>query len=323
MLIKLFTIIFLTVFAVKPFQKGEKRYTNKIFEDNKSLMYYVEYNEIKSKYMNSLQPVYIVLPPSYYGNVYKYYPCIILLGGLSESLAGPHPSSLYWIKDCNLEEALIWMQKDSLTASSVRRMMKQEDLNKYSELLKKEKLEDLIMICPYTYAGLPEKYNRYLLEELIEFVEKKYRILSSKEFRSINGVCLGGGMVFYYGFHYPDLFSSVGGVQADIPDFKRFFKDDLVKNKDYFKKTMRINLVESRGDSYLRENDKLVNELREMGIKCDYNIFLGGHGYEFYKGVGSKIAIYIHSQYFRKNIDEFEKENVLPIKLSLLSRKTR
>ncbi len=318
LLMLLLLIVSSSIYAI-PFRKGDKTYTNPFFDTNKDKMYYVELNEVRSAGMG-LQPVFVLLPPDYYKETKRYYPSIILLGGLSESLAGPLPSSLYWIHDCNLEEALIWMQSDSINAKAVWRMMPKDVIERYNKMLETDKLEDVILICPYTFAGLPEKFNKYIVEELISFMESKYRIASNREFRGINGVCLGGGMSFFYAFHYPELFSSVGGVQADIPDFTKHFIKDMLSNLDYIRKNIHVNLVESRGDSYLAANNLLVDRFKGYNMNCEYNVFLGGHGYAFYKAAGSKAAIYHHGLYFRKKLKEYRDDVALPVALSMLSK---
>lgn len=50
-------------------------------------------------------------------------------------------------------------------------------------------------------------YEDYFFEELMPYVENKYRIKSEKRYRVISGLSMGGGGSFMYALHHPELFS--------------------------------------------------------------------------------------------------------------------
>ena len=59
-------------------------------------------------------------------------------------------------------------------------------------------------------------YEDFFFNELVPFVEKKYRIKSEKRFRAVAGLSMGGGGSFIYALHHPEMFSS-SMVTGPIP----------------------------------------------------------------------------------------------------------
>ena len=54
-------------------------------------------------------------------------------------------------------------------------------------------------------------FERYLLEDVMPAVEKKYRVAPGRENRAIVGLSMGGGQALNIGLKHLDLFASVGG----------------------------------------------------------------------------------------------------------------
>jgi len=54
----------------------------------------------------------------------------------------------------------------------------------------------------------------HLIQEVIPFVEGKYRIIPYREWRAIAGHSRGGGDAFHIVLSHPDLFSIAGGISA-------------------------------------------------------------------------------------------------------------
>src|SRR5688572_2377178 len=58
------------------------------------------------------------------------------------------------------------------------------------------------------------RYEDFFFEELMPFVEKKYRIKGEKRYRAIAGLSMGGDGSFTYALHHPELFSSACPLSA-------------------------------------------------------------------------------------------------------------
>src|SRR5687767_10431917 len=57
-------------------------------------------------------------------------------------------------------------------------------------------------------------YEDFFFNELMPFVEKKYRIKGEKRYRAVSGLSMGGHGSFIYALHRPDLFSSACPLSA-------------------------------------------------------------------------------------------------------------
>ncbi|HEY5773068.1 MAG TPA: alpha/beta hydrolase-fold protein, partial [Chitinophagaceae bacterium] len=57
-------------------------------------------------------------------------------------------------------------------------------------------------------------YEDFFFNELMPFVEKKYRIKGEKRYRAVSGLSMGGHGSFTYALHRPDLFSSACPLSA-------------------------------------------------------------------------------------------------------------
>src|SRR5689334_9432806 len=49
------------------------------------------------------------------------------------------------------------------------------------------------------------RYEDFFFEELVPFVEKKYRIKTEKRYRAVAGLSMGGNGTFIYALHHPEL----------------------------------------------------------------------------------------------------------------------
>jgi enterochelin esterase-like enzyme len=58
------------------------------------------------------------------------------------------------------------------------------------------------------------RYEDFFFEELMPFVEKKYRIKAEKRYRAVSGLSMGGDGTFTYALHHPELFSSACPLSA-------------------------------------------------------------------------------------------------------------
>jgi len=58
-------------------------------------------------------------------------------------------------------------------------------------------------------------YEDFFFQELMPYVEQKYRIKSAKRYRAVAGLSMGGGGSFGYALHHPELFAAACPLSAD------------------------------------------------------------------------------------------------------------
>ena len=72
-------------------------------------------------------------------------------------------------------------------------------------------------------------YEDFFFQELMPWVETRYRIKRQKRYRAVAGLSMGGGGTFMYALHHPELFSSACPLSAstgprDLEDAKRRYR---------------------------------------------------------------------------------------------------
>ena len=167
----LFTIAILTICT---FFNGFSQ-TGKVY-DNLSM---------KSEILKSERKFAVYLPPDYETSQ-RSYPVLYLLHGMGDDQTG-------WIQ---FGEILRIADKAILdgTATAMIVIMPDANTNKVGYF--------------NTIEG-DWDYENFFFEELMPYVEKKYRTKNEKRFRAIAGLSMGGGGSFMYAMHHPELVVAV------------------------------------------------------------------------------------------------------------------
>jgi enterochelin esterase-like enzyme len=153
------------------------------------------------------------------------------------------------------------------------------------------------------------RYEDFFFEELMPFVEKKYRIKAEKKYRAVSGLSMGGDGTFSYALHHPELFStacplSAGTGPLTLEDAKTRLRRDntsiadslIVKfyNRqsvpalitalpDSLKKSIRW-YVDVGDDDFLYEGNSLVHiAMRKKEIPHEFRIRDGGHNWTYWR----------------------------------------
>jgi putative tributyrin esterase len=146
----------------------------------------VENYKLNSKLMAREMPYRVVLPTNYNNaNEKTFYPVVYLLHGLTGHFDN-------------------WTDKTKLA----------EYAAKYN----------YIIVTPegnngwYTdSATVPnDKYESYIIQELIPEIEKNYRTLKDKKHRVVAGLSMGGYGSIKFGLKYPEMFSLVGSFSGAL-----------------------------------------------------------------------------------------------------------
>lgn len=152
-------------------------------------------------------------------------------------------------------------------------------------------------------------YEDFFFQELMPYVEKKYRIKSEKRYRAIAGLSMGGEGSFTYALHHPELFSSACPLSAatgplTLSDAKTWVSRstpgiadsliekyysrqsvvELVKNwPDSMKKTVRW-YIDCGDDDFLFEGNSLVHiAMRKRDIPHEFRIRNGAHNWTYWR----------------------------------------
>ena len=153
------------------------------------------------------------------------------------------------------------------------------------------------------------RYEDFFFDELMPYVEKKWRIKSEKRFRAISGLSMGGGGTLVYALHRPDLFASACPLSAWLGELSLDkFKNSLearAKNagdrqlEQYFKRHNPLELFKSLSvkelssirwyidcgdDDFLFEGNSLTHiSLTKLKVPHEYRVRDGGHTWTYWR----------------------------------------
>ncbi len=220
----------------------------------------------------------VILPKDYYRTEYRYN-VIFLLHGYS----GDHND---------------WINRTDLV----------EYLNKYS----------FVVVTPSAdnswYTNSPfvknRNYEDYIIKELIPYVEKRYRVISTRHGRIIAGLSMGGYGAIKFALKYPHLFYYAGSFSGAFrwpslieknrgmlsQSLKEAFgekrtehwnQNDVLAIADTIKPINLPYLYISCGandplEGLLDSNRKLVEKLQKNGVLYEYHELPGEHNWMFW-----------------------------------------
>lgn len=187
-----------------------------------------------------------------------------------------------------------------------------------TSLVKYLKNYSFIVVTPEAdnswYSNSPVVRNRnyedYIVKELIPYVERKYRVLSTRHGRAIAGLSMGGYGAVKIALKYPDLFYFVGSfsgafdwmrlIEKDGGHLAQSLKDAFgLKRDEHWNKNDVYVLVDSlksfnlpyfyiscgkddQIEGLLESNRKLVEKFQRKGISYEYHELPGGHNWYFW-----------------------------------------
>ena len=246
--------------------------------------------QVKSASMNKDIEVIVVLPESYEKKRDKRYPVIYLLHGYH----GDHTS---------------WPLKAK------------------PSLHKIASKTNIIFVCPngngkwYVDSPVhPEvKYETFVAKELVEYIDKNYRTIASKEGRAITGYSMGGHGALLLCLKHQDTFGAAGSmagtvdlrmnvnqgkidVLGEYSKYRSVWDENSVINNLHrvHRKSIPAFIIDCGTEDHLiRANEKLHQEMLDMRLPHEYITRPGGHTQPYWRNaIDTQIMFF--SKYFSK-----------------------
>ena len=174
------------------------------------------------------------------------------------------------------------------------------------------------------------RYEDFIFEEFIPYVEKRYRIKGEKRYRAIAGLSMGGEGTYLYAFRHPEMFSSACPLSAgtgprtpeDIvnrirrygPETADGLADSLIK--DYHRRHSALALVETipadtlktvrwyidcGDDDFLFEGNALMHiTMRKKEIPHEYRVRDGGHGWTYWRTALPEVLKFVSDAFHQR-----------------------
>jgi len=153
----------------------------------------------------------------------------------------------------------------------------------------------------YSWQGM-QAFRSELLENIIPFVEKNYRVKRDRKSRAMCGLSMGGGQSFYIGLRDPDVFANVGvfstGMFGGIRGASNFdletevpgiLSDTKTFNDQFDVFFMSCGEQDPRID-YTRN---VVQKMRDSGVDVRFNSYPGDHEWQVWRKSFYEFAQYL------------------------------
>jgi enterochelin esterase family protein len=163
----------------------------------------------------------------------------------------------------------------------------------------------MIIVMPWghavPYGGAQSNntatFERYLIEEVIPQVEKKYRVARGRENRAMVGLSMGGGQALQIGLSHLELFTAVGAFSSAVPaGFESRFKALLDDPTSTNAKLKLLWIGCGRQDPAFERNQRLAELLTAHKIRNTFHPTDGLHNFAVWR----RCLVDVAPQLFRK-----------------------
>ncbi len=223
----------------------------------------VDINFHQSQLLGDTRWFTVYTPPNYHQERDKEYPTLYLLHGSNDTAIG-------WVM-----------------IGAANYIM--------DNLLARNAVEEMIIVMPFGHAvphGSPreiqrtntEKFEAYLLNEIIPLVEKKYRIKQNRQSRAIAGLSMGGGQAITIGLDNLDRFSAIGSFSGAVPREGTERLNTILFTPKKVNDALDLFWIAcGRDDFLLDRNEAFTKLLSEKGIQHTYHLTEGVHNYHVWR----------------------------------------
>ncbi len=213
-----------------------------------------------SKSLGVTRGLYIYTPPGYETSENVRYPVLYLLHGMGDT-----------------EDAWTVVGRANLIVDN---------------LLATKKARPLVIVMPYghTPSAPPDMrsignygaFEKDLIEDVIPYVQKHYRVSKAQKDRAIAGLSMGGGQSLTIGLGNIELFGWVGAFSSAVPKSPKL--DDLLSSAKA--KNNKLNLLWigcGNKDFLFQDNQKLIERLNTGNISHAAHITEGSHEWRLWR----------------------------------------
>lgn len=164
------------------------------------------------------------------------------------------------------------------------------------------------------------KYETYMIQELIPFIDNQYSTITSREGRAITGLSMGGHGALYLGIRHQDIFGTAGsqsggvdinpfpenwnmkGYLGEKSAFPDRWKEFSVMGQLHLLSRNQLPLVIhcGTGDFFYQVNLKLHEELTYLNIPHTFTTNPGAHNWDYWKESVQYQLLYFHNYFQSK-----------------------
>jgi enterochelin esterase family protein len=212
----------------------------------------------RSKSLGTDRRVTVYTPPGYDRDLQTRYPVVYLLHGANADETA-------WFRLGRVDQILDNLQHDARS-------------------------KPFIVVMPFGYGVLPgaaakpgentRQFGKDLIEDLVPFIESRYRAIADREHRAIVGLSMGGGEALTIGLNHLELFSHVGGFSSGLGAAAEFPKTyaSLIADPQASNKKLRLLWVGcGKEDGAFAASKSFSEFLKEHAVEHTFRETSGAH----------------------------------------------
>ena len=153
----------------------------------------------------------------------------------------------------------------------------------------------------YSWQGM-QAFRNEMIENIIPFVEKNYRVQKDRKSRAMCGLSMGGGQSFYIGLRDPEVFANVGvfstgmfgGIQgASNFDLEKEVPGILTDTKTFNEQFDVFFMSCGEHDPRIDYTRNIVQKMRDGGVNVRFNSYPGDHEWQVWRKSLHEFAQYL------------------------------
>jgi enterochelin esterase-like enzyme len=159
-------------------------------------------------------------------------------------------------------------------------------------LLARDKVRPMVIVMPYGHTpsappdmrsiGSYSAFEKDLLEDVIPYVQSRYRVSRKAENRAIAGLSMGGGQALTVGLGNLELFGGVGAFSSAVPGGRQL--DKLLDKPETINQKLELLWIGCGNKDFLfQQNQKLIKRLKADNIKHIAHITDGAHEWRLWR----------------------------------------
>jgi enterochelin esterase family protein len=165
-------------------------------------------------------------------------------------------------------------------------------------LLARGKVQPMIVVMTDGHAYIPhlgggatpnltsrnvEDFGRDLLEDVLPFIEKEYRVKKERTYRAIAGLSMGGGQSLTVGLNHLELFAWVGGFSTFLRNPETTIAKILADPKGANEKLKLLWIACGKDDRLMEQAEQMSALLKGKDIHHQFVTTEGNHSWPVWR----------------------------------------
>ena len=153
----------------------------------------------------------------------------------------------------------------------------------------------------YSWQGM-QTFRSELIDNVMPFVEKNFRVKKDRKNRAMCGLSMGGGQSFYIGLRDPDVFANVGvfstGMFGGISGASNFDLEaevpGMLTDTKTFNNQFDVFFIScGEQDPRIEYTRSIVKKMRDSGVDVRFSSYLGDHEWQVWRKSLHEFAQYL------------------------------